>query len=218
MFSDQNFKTFDSIKSKFSTSNVAGIHCKYRYEVTITTVARTTPFGKPVIVRDRWQWRRATARHTPHCWRVVQSLSLWHGANHGQQKNQSSLNNIIKKNNILVIIIIKYRQLYISDILNAWSLCYLFYKVVAECSESQGQDVMAAGDDRMELQVWKGDWGLPSIDPNCLAVLVTFDEIIWNVLNIIHWDIEHVSFWYLEQTQSKQRSTFISQWHREKCK
>ncbi|XP_025076711.1 metaxin-1-like [Pomacea canaliculata] len=30
---------------------------------------------------------------------------------------------------------------------------------------------MAAGDDRMELQVWKGDWGLPSIDPNCLAVL-----------------------------------------------
>ncbi|XP_076443339.1 metaxin-1-like [Babylonia areolata] len=31
-----------------------------------------------------------------------------------------------------------------------------------------------AGDnagDKMEIHVWKGDWGLPSIDPNCLAVL-----------------------------------------------
>ncbi|XP_046357275.1 metaxin-1-like isoform X1 [Haliotis cracherodii] len=26
-------------------------------------------------------------------------------------------------------------------------------------------------DDVLELQVWKGDWGLPSVDPNCLAVL-----------------------------------------------
>ncbi|KAK7480011.1 hypothetical protein BaRGS_00028744 [Batillaria attramentaria] len=30
---------------------------------------------------------------------------------------------------------------------------------------------MAGGDDTMELHVWKGDWGLPSVDPNCLAVL-----------------------------------------------
>ncbi|KAL5004858.1 hypothetical protein ScPMuIL_018314 [Solemya velum] len=28
-----------------------------------------------------------------------------------------------------------------------------------------------AGDGEMELHVWKGDWNLPSVDPNCLAAL-----------------------------------------------
>ena len=26
----------------------------------------------------------------------------------------------------------------------------------------------------MELQIWKGDWGLPSVDLQCLAVIVSY--------------------------------------------
>ena len=39
--------------------------------------------------------------------------------------------------------------------------------------------LLMTNDYRMELQIWRGDWGLPSIDPQCLAVIVSRLNVIF---------------------------------------
>lgn len=47
-------------------------------------------------------------------------------------------------------------------------------------------------DDVLELQVWKGDWGLPSVDPNCLAVLVR-TAVLYCILDHFYNNLELLS-------------------------
>ena len=46
----------------------------------------------------------------------------------------------------------------------------------------------------MELKVWHGDWGLPSIDHHCLAVMVSIDTVMIQLYgDRILWDTSALS-------------------------
>lgn len=51
--------------------------------------------------------------------------------------------------------------------------------------------------DTFELTIWKGDWGLPSVDTECLQVLVCNLCIGYNIFSLSQNVMEYLNYSYI---------------------